>query len=555
MSGDYGISALAGILGGLAGLPAGMVQREKLDQSQEHLNLLQQQMGQQQAQFDASKFLNVPASSVPSTWGGAADATGIVKVPTAAFPTINQQRTQELQQEALTKRNAALGLALGPMAANDPQMKALMDALSTGAMDPDKTVQLFETLRQHRGAEADRASNLNILSKLTGIDLGQPATGLASPQPPPLPAPRITPTGGAETPLPLTGPIPPVTPASQYPEVQQTGRDLNAAISNLAMTANQLPGTAAAPQAPAGLAGRPGYKQPKISFSPKTGVSVEFAPETPPTDDKDSWASALYGQGVRFAQLPAPQQQEVLRRIGDERVRISAAQGENAAKIPQRTPEAQIKDFSNIDLAQGQLNEMLRLAPKVQLPQIAGGLAPWVNAIAQTGKVGPIPIPKEISGQLSDDQNRFLALLQDYADQVLRLRSGAQINEQEFKRMLGFLASPDVTPQVIMQRLALQQDFLKAKRRSMETTLQGAGYRYPEAQVPSMAPPAGAPPPMQVPDVAPQSAPQPSLLQRALPFLFGGGQQGKVRVQSPDGRTGTWDLSKGPIPQGYKRLE
>lgn len=31
------------------------------------------------------------------------------------------------------------------------------------------------------------------------------------------------------------------------------------------------------------------------------------------------------------------------------------------------------------------------------------------------------------------------------------------------------------------------------------------------------------------------------------------GQTGKVRVIAPDGRSGSWDLSKGPIPQGFRR--
>lgn len=31
--------------------------------------------------------------------------------------------------------------------------------------------------------------------------------------------------------------------------------------------------------------------------------------------------------------------------------------------------------------------------------------------------------------------------------------------------------------------------------------------------------------------------------------------KGKVRVRAPDGRTGTWDLSKGPIPKGFTQIE
>lgn len=34
-----------------------------------------------------------------------------------------------------------------------------------------------------------------------------------------------------------------------------------------------------------------------------------------------------------------------------------------------------------------------------------------------------------------------------------------------------------------------------------------------------------------------------------------GGTQGKVRVQAPDGRTGTWDMSKGPVPKNFKLVQ
>ena len=57
------------------------------------------------------------------------------------------------------------------------------------------------------------------------------------------------------------------------------------------------------------------------------------------------------------------------------------------------------------------------------------------------GAAHPIALPQDMLQKLTPDQERFLTLVQDYADTVLRLRSGAQINEQEFQRMLSFLTN------------------------------------------------------------------------------------------------------------------
>ena len=34
-----------------------------------------------------------------------------------------------------------------------------------------------------------------------------------------------------------------------------------------------------------------------------------------------------------------------------------------------------------------------------------------------------------------------------------------------------------------------------------------------------------------------------------------GTNKGTVRVRAPDGRTGTWDYSKGPLPPGFKVIQ
>lgn len=175
------------------------------------------------------------------------------------------------------------------------------------------------------------------------------------------------------------------------------------------------------------------------------------------------------------------------------RVREAQAIGENAAKIPARIPAEHLKRLEDVSMAQHQTDEMLRLVPQVRLSQIVGGLKPWINDIIQSGRVGPLTIPEGTLGTLTPAENRFLALTQDYADSVLRLRSGAQINEQEFKRMLGFLANPAVQPDVFKSRLQLQVDMLGKRGEIIRNTLKEGGYRTgsepPRGATPEAAPP------------------------------------------------------------------
>lgn len=135
---------------------------------------------------------------------------------------------------------------------------------------------------------------------------------------------------------------------------------------------------------------------------------------------------------------------------------------------------------------------------KVDLGKLVGGIRPAVNKWLQTGMAGPIPVGEFLPLQsLGPDEERLLTLVQDYADTVLRLRSGAQINEQEFARMLSFLMSPAVRPETFLARLSAQRDLLRAREEAYRGALGGAGYRAPQVPTPRLAPaeaPAAAPP-------------------------------------------------------------
>jgi hypothetical protein len=562
------LGALAGILGGLGGLPKGMAEGTAADQRQQQLDEQRRVHDLQAQQFEQSKFADVPTTELPGDYRTQAGAAPTMRLPNALIPGIQARRQKEIEQENQVKQGASAAMAIRRLAGGDPHLTALADALENGAGANPQVTGMIESAYKAREAAKQREQGLQMVApfyKALGIEM--PTQPQPAPDMPASAPTSVIKTGGqGESPLP---------PVGQHPLLQGPGAQFGQSLDAMNEARRALPGvpqpqpTPAAPAGPGPTTPASGYQKPILTFDPMKGsfsISAHPTPDRPPTVAPEYLKAERALQELEDAGVAETDPRYVRAARHLDRLKPMAIQegggiggpsGQPTIKspLPARTPEVQIKDFSNIDLAQGQLNEMLRLAPTVQLPQIAGGLAPWVNSIIQTGRVGPIPIPPAIAGSLSDDQNRFLAMLQDYADQVLRLRSGAQINEQEFKRMLGFLASPDVTPQVIVQRLQLQQDFLKGKRSALEGALRGGGYRVPPAAVPSLE--GGGAPSIQVPEVPPQPTPQQGWLQplqRLLPGVFGSGGQGKVRVMSPDGTPGTWDLSRGPIPPGFKRV-
>ena len=164
----------------------------------------------------------------------------------------------------------------------------------------------------------------------------------------------------------------------------------------------------------------------------------------------------------------------------------SAAQGREAANIPARTPAETLKRVEELTASRSILAEMKRLAPRVDLPNLVGGATPWLNQIIQTGRVGAFPVPSGLAGKLTPEQDRFLALTQDYADSVLRLRSGATINEAEFQRMLGFLTERGVKAETFMARMDLQNDLLRVRGDVLQRVTESGGYRAPKIEPPSL---------------------------------------------------------------------
>jgi hypothetical protein len=72
--------------------------------------------------------------------------------------------------------------------------------------------------------------------------------------------------------------------------------------------------------------------------------------------------------------------------------------------------------------------------------------------------VGPIRniqkgVQEKYTGELGSEENEFRQLVKELSDDLLRLRSGAQINEQEYQRMLGFLPTTNLPANTFRDRL------------------------------------------------------------------------------------------------------
>jgi hypothetical protein len=154
------------------------------------------------------------------------------------------------------------------------------------------------------------------------------------------------------------------------------------------------------------------------------------------------------------------------------------------AELGKAPPEASQKVFRDTGLVDQKLGELMRLldSPNVNINKIVGGIRPWVNKIIQQwGQPNsPTPPPGTSTGAietkglkgLTADEMRFLGLLQDYGDSVLRQRSGAAINNNEMARMLAFVADQSVTPQTVKVRLTTARDINLAARENERKLLE-----------------------------------------------------------------------------------
>lgn len=176
----------------------------------------------------------------------------------------------------------------------------------------------------------------------------------------------------------------------------------------------------------------------------------------------------------------------VKQELAARQIEVAERTGLAAAARPERTPPAALEALEALDFARGQLSEMKRLIPLIPLEETVGGARPWINKIMQEGKVAGIPIP--IKAGMSADQVRFLTLLQDYSDAIVRSRTGSAMPAGEYQNLLKWIPDQQITGPALIARLNLNDDTVRARAASRRAYLAGGGYRSPEPGVPSLAP-------------------------------------------------------------------
>src|SRR5258706_2829876 len=164
------LGALAGVLSGLQGLPAGLKAGTEADQHQQALDLHRQQLAQQQE----ANYADVAGPMLPSGMQGQVNpATGTARIRTSLVGPYFQASQQETTRNEAVNRSAAVSLAIGPMAAKNPGFKALQDALNSGA-DATQVAPIFESMRQHELSQQQREQGMQMVAplyKALGIEM------------------------------------------------------------------------------------------------------------------------------------------------------------------------------------------------------------------------------------------------------------------------------------------------------------------------------------------------------------------------------------------------
>lgn len=116
-----------------------------------------------------------------------------------------------------------------------------------------------------------------------------------------------------------------------------------------------------------------------------------------------------------------------------------------------------------------------------------------IRSLFRDEYVGPVAgrfsMTKEKFMNLPPDQSKFYAIVRDSADYLLRLRSGAQINEQEYQRLVSFLPTADLPSGTFMARLEQFEEEVRRSIASRQAELSKGAYYYRGGTSPAPTPP------------------------------------------------------------------
>jgi hypothetical protein len=166
----------------------------------------------------------------------------------------------------------------------------------------------------------------------------------------------------------------------------------------------------------------------------------------------------------------------IRKEIQRQRVEVSAQQGAVAAGL-KPIPTETAKQLSELHVLLSQIEDVKRLFK----PEFVGPIKGRVAALEEA-----------TTGKLSDEEIEMRAIVFDMQDALLRARSGAQINEQEYARLVRFLPDVNRPANVFLVRLRrfqrMLQQTIESKSRFATTTRGELGGAPPAAPVPRPQP-------------------------------------------------------------------
>lgn len=187
-------------------------------------------------------------------------------------------------------------------------------------------------------------------------------------------------------------------------------------------------------------------------------------------NEKAEMASSLKQQEQRVQDEGAREREIIKGEYGLEEERIGqrgATQRQRANAYEQRTfalKPKQIDDLTNFDNSINALSAINNLFDEKYV-----GFA--------KGRVGSF---KQFLGKLGQDESLFRSAIAEYDNELLKLRSGAAVTENEYKRFKNEVANVNTSPEQFISVLGRQAKYLQNKKSTMIKNLQKAGYEVGE---------------------------------------------------------------------------